>query len=661
MDRCAVRVELLGRPAFTLNGVIDFPSRKSHALAIYLAANGGRRIDRGHLSALLWGDVDETQARGSLRKCLSVIGSNNSTNTLIARDRGSVWFAGDPSRVDVNRFNAAISRRTAAGFRDALTFWEGEPLAGMECGAIAFDEWVVQFRAQTVHFSHNYLTDALKGLSNEPQEERSEVLVALCELILRVEPADHVAAEALIVEYARLGNVAAAARQYRTLGNALRDLDLPMPRRIVAQAEGLGIAASSAPVDLKTTAPVDAEPDSGIPRVLLMRPVGSQSGCDKFKFAQSEVMCQLSRYRSIRSFEDLGAAAGNGPDSQQIRIDHGIEHDYRLLLWNEPNVRSIYLRCVNTRRMNTVSCVRLDHDLLADRTKTEEVIATAVNTIERDILNDEAQPVGTVFARWLSAYRELQNFTTQSDQVALEILEDLAASPAGARLSIVHSSIGAITMKRNLYSPILFETSDFGFAKARRSVDRALSLDPLEPFNHSISGWLKLQSGRHDRGLAAFQNALALQPYSSRTLISAAEGHAYCGDLDVARRLAGKAMEISGRYAPAYFHAYLATIAYLSGDLDECVLRLSRAPLNIQTSLLAVAAYEERGDTSGAAEARTTFEQELQRLDPPRSFDHSALSRWIVKSNMTRDDDARRRMFASLERAGVAASEHAVH
>ncbi|WMS42459.1 bacterial transcriptional activator domain-containing protein [Acuticoccus sp. MNP-M23] len=615
---------------------------------------------------MLWGDVDEAQARGSLRKCLSVIGGNPWTASLIARDRSSVWFAGDPSRVDVARFNAAISRRTTSGFREALTYWTGEPLAGMENGAINFDDWVSQYRAQTLHFSHNYLTDALNQLADEPLDTRSDMLIALCELMLRIEPADHRAGEMLIGEYARIGNVVAAARQYRALGNALRDLDMPVPRRLIAQAEGLGIAASSATVEFRSTASRNPEADRGTPTVMLMRPQGIQTSADLFTFAQSEVMCQLARFRSIRAYEDLSGfgentAAGEktGQSVQQIGIDPDKpDHDYRLLLWNEPNVRSLYLRCVNTRRMNTVSCVRLDQDLLADRSRTEEAIATAINTIERDILNDEALPPGTVFARWLSAYRELQTFTTQGDQVALEILEDLAASPDGARFSLVHSSIGAITMKRNLYSPVLFANEELSFAKARHCVERALSLDPLEPFNHSIAGWLELQSGQHSRGLAAFQNALSLQPYSNRTLISAAEGHAYCGHLETARDLAARAMNISGRYAPAYFHSYLATIAYLSGDLEECVRRLNRAPVNIQTSLLAVAANEERGDETGIAEARVQFERELRRLEPPRSFDLAALSRWIVKSNMTKDDTTRRRMFASLERAGVAASAH---
>ncbi len=654
MDRCAVRVQLLGQPTFTLNGGIDFPSRKSHALCVYLAANSARRIDRGHLSALLWGDVDEEQARGSLRKCLSVIGNNPWTSTLLSRDRGHVWFAGDPARVDVARFNAAISRRTASGFADALSFWVGEPLAGMENGATNFDEWVVQYRAQTLHFSHNYLTDILNQIVDEPVEKRSEMLIALCELMVRVEPADQRAGELLISEYARIGNIAAAARHFRALGNSLRELDIPVPPRILAQAEGLGIAASSAPIEVRTGSGT-GKVERGIPTVMLMRPLGSQPANAISSFTQSEVMSQLSRFRSIEAFEDMSGIGGEPSPVPDIRVEGGEGHDYRLLLWNEPNVRSLYLRCVNRRRGSTVSCVRLDYDPLEDASRTREVIARAINTIERDILNDESRPPGTVFARWLSAYRELQNFTIKSDEVASEILEDLAGSPDGARLSLVHSCIGAVSMKRNLYAPPLFANDELSLSNARRSIDRALSLDPLEPFNHVISGWLELQRGQHDRGLAAFEVALELQPYSNRTLISAAEAHAYCGHIDTARTLADRAMAISGRYAPAYFYSYLATIAYLSGDVEECVRRLNRAPVNIETLLLAIAANEERGDADAAAEARVMFERELRQLAPPQSFDHAALSRWIIRSNMTKCDTMRRRMFASLERAGVAA------
>ncbi|WP_157961593.1 bacterial transcriptional activator domain-containing protein [Acuticoccus kandeliae] len=589
---------------------------------------------------------------------------------LLGKDRAHVWFAGDPAQSDLALFNHCLNTGTERAYREALALWRGDPLHGLELGDPSFDEWVSTFRSDMVGVTHRHLSDRLKDMRGK--DVPPGLVIALCELIVRIEPTDTEANETLVRTLAVHGDTAAATKRFRNYGAALAELDVNVPR---ALADFVSSLSASQPAPTPQSFPLaptlqaqppqrsawDGPRDVSIeahrerPTVALVRPNGMRPTPDLFSFAHSEVMFQLARFRSMRCFErDKEPEAETSASLiSRVKLSDAVDHDYRLLLWDEPAAKSIYLRCVNARRQDTVSCVRLDYEALADRNQAEVMIASAVNSLEQDILNDKGATRGSVFGRWLEAYKLLTQWTHSSDRQALAILEDLAGDEQGRQLSLVHSSISSILMIQRLMVPIGTTNANTGLDRARDCIDHALRLDDLEPFNHVILGWLRVQSNDHDRALLAFDDALALNPYSSRTLIAAAEANAYCGQIERARSLSNQALNLAGRYIPPWFHGYLANIAYLAGDLEQCVTHLRRAPENVHSSLLAIAAHQERGDLVSASTARVSFEREVRRNQPFATVDGDALSRWIVWSNMTRDQATRRRLFNSLELAGV--------
>lgn len=651
LDRPSYATVLLGPPQFLRNGEsVQFPTRKSLAICIYLAVQPGVTVERQRLCGLLWGDFEGEAARVSLRKALSLISTNEATGSFIDRGRGWVRCAVDPACSDLAVFIDLITQGTESGYREAIRMWRGEPLEGAEIGEPAFDDWVREFRTTTTSQILRHLNDRLDTIAEEAAS-RSKV-IALCELIVRIDPAEVPASARLVKLFAETGDPAAAVRRLRLLKAALDDLDIPLPPQIAAFERSLRSAALGEVPD--TFAPA---PFNGIPTVILKRPAGLPPMPDAYSHIHSEVMCQLTRFRSLRCFEPLPDETDphdieTGKKPRSIQLDGGLEHDYRILLWNEPNARALYLRCVNSHRQNTVACIRLGYDELEDRELANLRIASAINAIERDILNDDAPHPNSPFARWLTAYNEMQKFNVRSDDLASEILRSLVDDARGSRLSLVHSSLAAIFLKHNMYYPGP-QASKTDYAQARSQSQIALNLDMQAPFNHAISGWMSIQDGQYERARGEFEYALALNPHSSRVLISSAEAFALCGDLAEAKRLAERAMDMSGRLAPAYFHSYLANIAYLDGDLDQCTRRLQRAPQNGHTLLLAIAAHQERNDLDEVAGARGRFEEELRQTERVDGVDHTALSQWVVTANMMRDEVTRRRMFGALERAGL--------
>lgn len=656
-SRTEVHVRLLGPPAFMVNGdIVRFPSRKTQALCLFLAASGGRRIDRLALSGLLWSSHEAEHARTSLRKALSVLGADPMTAELVGRDRAHAWFAGDPTRSDLATFNRCVGAGTERAYREALQLWRGEPLAGLDLGEPTYDEWVGTFRAETVGMTVKLLNQRLAAMKDRGAPAALEI--ALCELIARIDPAAPEANERLVRLYADVGRGAAASRQLRAYNVALMELDLAAPKALsdyisARRPEPAGEAPEPSPA---------LRAQRSRPTVALVRPHAMRPVPDLFSFAHAELIHQLTRFRTMRCYErddgqgaEAGAAgaAGNGNLIRRVGFTDALDHDYRLLIWNEPEANAVYMRVINVRRQCTVSCARLDYETLADRQRAEIVIAAALNGLEQDIISDIAPDRTSVFARWIEAYKLMTQWSSVTDRLALGMLEELAEDPDGRSLSLVHASIASILMIRRLVAPARAEVAAADLDRARASAIRAMSIDELEPFNHVVMGWMRIQNGDHDRALQCFDAALQLNPYSSRTLITAAEAHAYCGNLPRAQTLASRAIEVAGRYAPAYYANYLANIAYLAGDAAGCVEHLRRGPENAQSAMVMVAAQQELGDGKAVAAAKVRFERELRRSEPQLPVDSDALARWIVSTNMTRDEDARSRMFGALERAGI--------
>ena len=90
-----LKLTLLGGFQAQLHGgaALVLPAKKTQALLAYLAIPLGQAHSREKLATLLWGDMQDAQARGNLRHALSRL-----RKSLPKTARGSI-VAGRPERV----------------------------------------------------------------------------------------------------------------------------------------------------------------------------------------------------------------------------------------------------------------------------------------------------------------------------------------------------------------------------------------------------------------------------------------------------------------------------------------------------------------------------------------------------------------------------------
>lgn len=196
---------------------VPLPVAKGAAILAYLAISKHNSVDRGVLTGLLWSERPEVTARTALRQCLyqlkSVLSRLNEdvlkiTPQTITLDRSklecdlNILF--DPERsLSTNLIERA----------DPATI-----LRGLDNLDPAFSEWVSFLRSDIEQRLHAHLTTVIKTPSVHPK-----LILSAAEHLLRLDPAQEVAARALIEHAAKNGDVVSLLRTYRKFWNALED------------------------------------------------------------------------------------------------------------------------------------------------------------------------------------------------------------------------------------------------------------------------------------------------------------------------------------------------------------------------------------------------------------------------------------------------------
>jgi DNA-binding SARP family transcriptional activator len=214
-----VKLTLLGgfQAQLDAGAALVLPTRKTQALLAYLALPLGQAHPREKLAALLWGDMQDAQARGNLRHALSRI--RKILPRAAVADGPSVAL--DPSVVDVDvaRFERLIADGSPAALEEVAGLYRGDLLAGLSLTEASFEEWLT-FERERLHEL------ALQGLSRllTHQQTAGAAAPALQTglRLLALDPLQEPVHRAVMRLYGRLGRPEAALRQYQLCVNALK-------------------------------------------------------------------------------------------------------------------------------------------------------------------------------------------------------------------------------------------------------------------------------------------------------------------------------------------------------------------------------------------------------------------------------------------------------
>ncbi|HWG63039.1 MAG TPA: AAA family ATPase [Streptosporangiaceae bacterium] len=217
---------LLGPPAVGCDGKpVTFDTRKAVALLALLAVTQ-REHSRERLAGLLWPDVEESRARSSLRRTLSVTAAAMSEGLIISR--GAVSLRADRVSVDMTEFQKLATATDPARLEQAAAIYRDDFMAGFTLrGCPEFEDWQVAVADR----ARQDLARALERLVAALGPGQPERALEHARRWLSLDPLHEPAHQALIRLLAWTGQRSKALRQYRTLVRIL-DTELavrPLP------------------------------------------------------------------------------------------------------------------------------------------------------------------------------------------------------------------------------------------------------------------------------------------------------------------------------------------------------------------------------------------------------------------------------------------------
>ncbi len=317
---------------------IAIPAAKQRGVLAYLALAHDHRASRAELASVFWSDRGESQARQSLRQCLSALRKllGSAEPAPLVADATQVSLTVSAWRIDVDEVLRALTAEKV-DLLHAAEHVRGPLLQGTVFGEDAADDFVRDARVRLQDAGQRLLLRCAAQLEKEAQDT---ALVEIYWRLLGLSPACEEAHRGLMSTYARLGRRSEALAQYQACEDALRrHLDAaPAPETLalVAQlrsAESNAPTSSAGPIPTATaraaTLPLPARPSIAVmPFANLGRNPSHEYLCDGFAddmttaLSQFSSLCVISRSSSF-ALRDRGLTV---PEvGRQLGVHHVLQ------------------------------------------------------------------------------------------------------------------------------------------------------------------------------------------------------------------------------------------------------------------------------------------------------------------------------------------------
>jgi DNA-binding SARP family transcriptional activator/tetratricopeptide (TPR) repeat protein len=199
--------------------VVPVPARKVRALLAYLATHPGRAHPRDRLTALLWPDVPDSQARQSLRQALAGLRRALTSSRALVVDADTV--AVDPLRLDVDviRFERLVAAGGQPKLQQAVALYQGDLLDGFHVKSPAFEDWLLTERERFRELARQALA---KVLEHQSRTGATEAAIHTAGRLLALDVLREDVHRAVMRLYVARGQRGAALRQYQSCVGILR-------------------------------------------------------------------------------------------------------------------------------------------------------------------------------------------------------------------------------------------------------------------------------------------------------------------------------------------------------------------------------------------------------------------------------------------------------
>jgi TolB-like protein/DNA-binding SARP family transcriptional activator len=625
---------------------LRLPTRKAEALLAYLACHAGQWQPRDRLTALLWGDRSDRQARHSLsqtllsiRRCCAGVGP------LLAVEREAIMLHADAAEVDAAAFQRLAA--TADGLRSALDLYAGPFLDGFNLREPAFEDWLIRERERL----HGMAFGAFLALADSQAAAGNwSAAVATLNGAIRFDPLAEEAHRHLMSLQIEHGLRNDAIRVYRNLAETLeRELKTQPDPATTAIYQAAMVRPENALLQQATAAPRSSKPDTAPvpserlgtersdargPRrasVAIMPFVDQDSGLGaKTLLARGlthDVITRLAKLRSLFVIAQgtIFALAEKGVGAEEAGRLLNVDFVTSGTLRQRNGRVAITIELVETRCGRIVWTEQLERALDDSLTMEEEIIDRIVSSIASEIEVVERnrailKPPGSLDA-WEAlhcGFWHMYRFNEADNERAkrffkLAVRLDPTMARAHAGLSFTHFQNAFLLRPSERPQEI---------TRAHETACESMIADDRDPAAHWAMGralWLR---GDHEQSLRELGSAVEMSPNFALAHYTLSFVHCQSGDAATAIRHADRSHSLSP-YDPMTFamlgakalaHARLGRFS----EAAELGVKATLRP-NAHAHVLAIAA--ECLALAGRGEEARAFWSRIRQARPEYSIE----------------------------------------
>ena len=584
---------------------IQIELSKARALLSYLALHPGRKMERGHLAALLWGSQPEARARHSLTQALSsLVRALGVEADALERTRERACLREGRVDVDVLRVLQTDETGAAASLVAAVDLFEANVLGEFSFGEPAFDEWTMM---TCENVRERVLRLGMAYLALDEAGRQSEDTIRVGRKLLQVDPFFEPGHRALIGHYAARGDFGAARRQAEACRTLLsEDLGVepgPETQRLIAEI--FAAPAKARPEVKARAAPENSPRRPSIVVLALQNLTDDQSLQHVGQGLSDDITTELCRYRSLfvicreSAFQLSSEPENVGTLCRRLGVRYALCGSLRP---SRGQLR-ITVRLVDADTGQTIWSERYDAHKASILEISDDVIENLVSRLvssleEHALTRARRKPL----VEW-SAYDHLlqglvyHHKSWYGTGMLLGAVRHFSkAVELDPGLARAHAYLAC-----SVSAPWFNSRDNASLDRSLKHANLAVEIDPFEAEAQRILGGVHLVHGDHELARHHFELALGEHPGNAHILAHAARYHAYTGASADAVTLVNRARQLNPLH-PAWYWQQLGVAKFGQADYQQTIRMFSRLPyLGFFDRLYLAASHAHLGDADAAA------------------------------------------------------------
>lgn len=613
-------MQLLGPMQVRVSGQpVDIPAKKARALLAYLTLRKGVAVPRDTLTALLWGDRGDEQARASLRQTLSAIRKTlgESGNTALVITGETVRLVPDYCLTDVDDVNSCSDSSPTAELTEAAKQCRGELLEGLSVEEPAFEQWLTAERESMRVLAiriHELLADRLETEGN------IESAIAHTARLVALDPLQEEVQRRLMRLYLMQGRHEAALNQFAVLKKELAlqlgvepaqdTLNLVTAiragRRQTSGAGANAPARESPSVKPPETSP--ALPEKPSIAVLPFTNLSPDRDQEFFSDGISEdIITELSRYNELFVIARNSSFAFKGPAVDLSDVGHklGVRYVLEGSVRKSGNRIRVTAQLIDAGSKEHIWAERYDREIVDIFEIQDELTRSIVSTLKARVDGDLVRRASLKPTNSLSAYEcvlrgqyLVHRYREAEFDKAREFFGNaVALDPEFAR---AHGWLAYLKTISQLY----WQMSTEGLEEAIRIGETGLSFDENDSRCHLALGVAFLFTMRPERSEHHLKRAAMINPNDDLVMIELSRYKMYTGSPLEGAEDAKRAMR-QNPFHPNWYWNILARCLHTAGDYRGAISALQQMEtIPFWSQAYLAACYAELGETKVAMEHR---------------------------------------------------------